>query len=111
MKANYADSAARTRRLVEERYRWMDAYKVRHGCQQCGYDEDPRALDWDHEDPETKTGNVSRMIRYASWEQVLAEIAKCTLLCANCHRIKTFSAERRRPAPSTEAASGPCDEI
>ena len=30
---------------------------------------------------------VSQLIARASWQAVLDEIARCTVLCANCHRI------------------------
>lgn len=32
---------------------------------------------------------VGRMIGKYAWERILAEIEKCVLLCANCHRIRT----------------------
>jgi hypothetical protein len=112
MRVNYDGNIARARRQAVERYKWMDAYKVEHGCSNCGYNEDPRALDFDHTDPETKIDNISRLIRHAPWAKVVAEMDKCTILCANCHRVKTFSQERRRPASSSvEASDGPNDEI
>ncbi len=112
MKANYAANSARNRRAAEERYRWMDSYKTEHGCANCGYNASPRALDFDHEDSKTKVGNISRLIRHAPWVVVVAEMDKCTILCANCHRVKTFSPERRRPASNLkETDDGPNDEI
>jgi len=112
MRVNYDSNSARSRRVAAERYKWLDAYKIEHGCAECGYNANPRALDFDHEDADTKIANISRMIRHAPWDRVVAEMNKCTLLCANCHRVKTFSQERRRPASSLiETDDGPCDEI
>lgn len=94
---HYADSVKRGRAVARRRYEWLDAYKCQLGCARCGYREDPRALDFDHDMAAVKNGNISRLIRYAPWPKVLAEMAKCTLLCANCHRVKTFFREQRRP--------------
>lgn len=45
-----------------------------------------RLLEWDHNDPLSKTQNVSMNYNKA---KRLAEIAKCTLRCIFCHRLKT----------------------
>ena len=58
--------------------------------------DDYRVLDFDHIDPKTKAFNVSDCVRRGmSRKTVLAEIQKCQVLCANCHRIKTFEELRR----------------
>lgn len=56
-------------------------------CLDCGQHFPPVAMDFDHVRGE-KRFFVSRMWRY-SWENVLAEVAKCDLVCANCHRMRT----------------------
>ena len=44
------------------------------------------SLDFHHRDPKTKTQNVSRMVRDGwSKARILIEIAKCDVLCKNCH--------------------------
>ena len=63
------------------------SYKTDVGCVDCGYNAHPAALDFDHRDGSEKKGNVSRMV---SLDRVKAEIAKCDVRCANCHRIKTY---------------------
>lgn len=45
-------------------------------------------LDFHHIDKATKAGCVSQMLD--SPDRMRAEIAKCTLLCANCHRLVTY---------------------
>lgn len=111
MKVSYDSNAMRNRARAGRRYLWVDAYKTEHGCARCGYCEDPRALDFDHTDPETKVAGIARMLPYAPWSRIVAEIAKCTILCANCHRTKTFPMERRRPGTGSDTRTGPCDEI
>jgi hypothetical protein len=46
-------------------------------------------LEFDHRDPSPKRIAVSSLLRYSSWSLIEAEIAKCDVRCANCHRRKT----------------------
>jgi hypothetical protein len=64
------------------------AYLLDHPCVDCD-EADPIVLDFDHRDPSTKRNEVARLAATKSWPQVLAEIAKCDVRCANCHRRKT----------------------
>jgi hypothetical protein len=58
-------------------------------CMDCGGTFPPVVMDFDHRDSETKTGNIGNLIKKWSWERLLTEVAKCDLICANCHRIRT----------------------
>jgi len=40
---------------------------------------------------------VTRMIGRASAERILAEVDKCDIVCANCHRLRTFETQRGSP--------------
>jgi len=51
-------------------------------------------MDFDHRPSEVKEHGVTRMIGRAGTERILREVAKCDIVCANCHRARTF--ERRR---------------
>lgn len=68
-----------------------DEIKLDAGCLDCGYREHAIALDFDHRPGETKArGGVSALVKSAcDWAIVLAEIAKCDVVCANCHRVRT----------------------
>lgn len=66
-------------------------YLLDHPCSSCG-ESDPRVLEFHHEG--NKEAEVSRLMgRGASLDPLRAEIAKCVVLCANCHR-KLTSDER-----------------
>lgn len=53
-------------------------------CQKCGYDKCPAAFDFHHYDPREKDFVISSRM---AWSEALeAELKKCILLCANCHR-------------------------
>jgi hypothetical protein len=48
-------------------------------------------MDFDHRDYKTKTKNVSYMFtRNWSLDKIKQEIKKCDVVCANCHRIRTY---------------------
>ena len=64
----------------------VNKIKAELGCQRCGED-DPRCLDFHHEDELNKSFGIGEGIsRRVSWEDILLEIDKCDVLCANCHR-------------------------
>jgi len=80
-----------------QRERFLSAIsmlKLETGCVDCGYDSDPAALDFDHVRGE-KTLGVGQM-RGHPWERVFAEIDKCEVVCANCHRIRTSNRRRNK---------------
>jgi hypothetical protein len=89
--ANPESSRESDRALRAKRKARIDAIKVERGCVDCGYNSHPAALDFDHRPGVQKLFTISQSFR--SWELVEAEIAKCDVRCANCHRIVT--AERR----------------
>jgi Zn finger protein HypA/HybF involved in hydrogenase expression len=67
----------------------IDNMKLQAGCQDCGYAENAVALDFDHIPGNgTKRFNISQSILSHDWDVVLAEIAKCQIVCSNCHRVR-----------------------
>jgi hypothetical protein len=61
--------------------------KESSGCVDCGIN-NHIILDFDH--LHDKKYNISRMIHDGfSWAAIKKEIAKCEVVCANCHRIRT----------------------
>lgn len=59
--------------------------KLRGGkCEACGYDRYLGALQWHHLDPTVKEYTIGQR-RGLSEQQLLLEVSKCKLLCANCH--------------------------
>lgn len=62
-----------------------------HPCADCGQTYHPFVMDFDHVRG-VKTRNVSQLVaRCAAPATILAEIAKCDLVCSNCHRIRTWN--------------------
>jgi hypothetical protein len=61
-------------------------------CMDCGNKFPPECMDFDHRGDDTKINDVSSMTT-CSISKILEEIAKCDIVCSNCHRIRT---EQRR---------------
>ena len=82
------------RRIASARYRKVSAiigaYKVDSGCALCGYKEHHAALDFDHLDPSIKSFNISKALSSKPLGEIYAEMAKCRVLCANCHRKHSY---------------------
>jgi hypothetical protein len=58
-------------------------------CSGCGYNKCPAALEFHHVDPDKKEAGISF---FRGWLKQKAELDKCILLCANCHRETHFPA-------------------
>lgn len=59
-------------------------------CADCGQRWPPVAMDFDHVRGE-KIDNVSNMVsQLRPPEMIKSEMAKCDVVCACCHRIRTF---------------------
>jgi hypothetical protein len=82
--------AAASARVALERHRAaLTAYLASHPCVDCS-ESDIRCLDFDHRDPEHKVANVTLMVSmHWRWSRIEAEIEKCDVRCASCHRKRT----------------------
>ena len=83
---------------------WLKEYKRTLCCERCGYNKNPNALQFHHRDPGTKRFGISSldtMVRNGvSLETLQAEIAKCDILCANCHaEVEAEKRENYRQNP------------
>lgn len=107
--ANKAWIAANPERVKTSAKRWMDANRYRHNdyrhnerrgklevvnrhrdvpCTDCGGRFPLCAMDFDHREPEHKSFTISCAM-YRPESELLAEIAKCDVVCSNCHRVRT----------------------
>ncbi len=79
----------RNNRVNTENKHKLYTYLSSHPCVDCG-ETDIRVLEFDHVRG-NKTLTIARLLDYAtSWPAIEAEIAKCEVRCANCHRLKTM---------------------
>lgn len=66
-------------------------------CKDCGMSYPSYVMDFDHVHGQ-KVNNVGNMARDGVTSKLLDEMAKCDVVCANCHRIRTY--DRKRPHSS-----------
>lgn len=97
---NYELLAKRTnwagRKLKEhdDKYRKNFLDGLRSGpCVDCGNTFPPCAMDFDHLPGTVKLFGIMNRWRSRPWDDMLTEIAKCEIVCACCHRVRT---EERR---------------
>ena len=69
---------------------WLYTLKDNQPCADCGVRWPYYVLDYDHLPGSEKEISLARVIEQG-WgkTRILKEIAKCELVCANCHRIRT----------------------
>src|SRR5690349_7984783 len=83
----------RPRRFVRTSHRLKAVQKLltelkSKPCMDCKQTFDPVCMDFDHRDPTQKVIEVTQL-RNSNTERILEEIAKCDLVCANCHRLRS----------------------
>jgi 5-methylcytosine-specific restriction endonuclease McrA len=84
------------RKRYQSRYHSQNAewvWSIKRGpCADCGQRFHPCAMDFDHLPQYTKRMEISDMVRSKrSRGDIELELAKCELVCANCHRVRTFT--------------------
>lgn len=84
---NKSDEIARIRVVKRRNRDWYIKLKSALRCERCGQSH-PATLQFHHNDTDAKDAEVSRMVTEGyGRDKILAEIAKCSVLCANCHLI------------------------
>ena len=89
-KNNAEQQAARNKAAYLRRVEYVNNVKD-VPCADCGVKYMPFAMDLDHVRGK-KVANLSDMkIRLFSMDKIIEEIAKCDVVCATCHRIRTYN--------------------
>lgn len=78
-------------------------------CELCG-EKHPAVLQFHHRDPKSKALNVSEAAhRGWSLDRIRQEVAKCAVLCANCHAKLHYEWELRKGQTQEEGSA--CERI
>jgi len=75
---------------------FLAALKLAAGCMDCGYNDHPEVLEFDHRPGTLKIRDMSTM-RSSSFAGILVEAEKCDIVCANCHRLRTMWRHKENP--------------
>lgn len=68
--------------------RYIEIHKIKHPCKSCG-ERRSVLLTYHHRDPKTKKYNVGSIVSGGrSLDVIKREIAKCDVLCHNCHVLE-----------------------
>lgn len=88
--------------MIERAGTWRDALRERNKqivreakavpCADCGLSFPAVCMDFDHAGAE-KNGTIADLAHHVSTARLLAEIARCEVVCACCHRLRS-SVER-----------------
>jgi hypothetical protein len=93
----------RRRRRIETR-ELLESFKSAP-CADCGVCYPPCVMDFDHlADKEFLISSATK--RGLSNARLLAEIAKCEVVCSNCHRLRSWSRLKAMSDPVEEGESG-----
>ena len=74
------------RRLVQETIRLI---KQSTPCYDCGKSYHYEVMEFDHVKGDKVDGVSQMIVRGFALSTILAEVEKCDLVCANCHRLRT----------------------
>lgn len=91
-KALYGERCNKRKRDLQK---WFQELKTKLKCAECE-ENHPACLEFHHTDPTTKEYNIGIMaMSGCKEEKVLAEIAKCIVLCSNCHKKLHYNKKRK----------------
>jgi hypothetical protein len=95
-RARHVAQVALRRQRRSTRHRQLISELKSQPCSDCGQTYPPYVMDFDH--VADKTGEVSKFVYTYGTVRLLEEIERCDLVCANCHRMRTY--RRRREESS-----------
>ena len=75
--------------------RYLKEVKEKNPCMDCKISYPYYMMDFDHVRGK-KQANVAELINTLSKKRIDAEIAKCEVVCSNCHRARTYLRKMRK---------------
>lgn len=86
LKVNPKEKKVKIKRdISSEKAKDLVLSRKKCGCSICGYSKCMAALEFHHVNPSEKSFAISKAHSGYSLEEILKELEKCILVCANCH--------------------------
>ena len=83
----------RTAAKKREVQQMLGKIKEDSGCIDCNTKHPFYVLDFDHTRGK-KVSNIGQMLDYFTIEDIFKEVAKCDVVCSNCHRTRTYNRKK-----------------
>lgn len=96
---------SRNRKNYRANKQFLIEYKESYPCLDCEIKYPYYVMDIDHRPDEEKTGVINQL-RTWSLDRIKEEIAKCDLVCSNCHRIRTHARKAQLDEQQSSNLSG-----
>lgn len=84
-KAYYLEKNNRRRQQLRD---YVNEIKSSTPCTDCGLSYPYYVMDFDHLGD--KIDMISKLVKLGGTKKLQEELTKCEVVCANCHRIRTF---------------------
>lgn len=89
---------------------WLEKFKHEHSCEACGT-ADSNVLEFHHLDRSTKVSKITTLRTRATIAKIQTEIAKCAVLCRNCHMKVTNDENESYKSAYIQNGSIPTSDI
>lgn len=76
----------------------LHKYKEDKGCADCRNKFPHYMLEFDHRPGVRKIDNVYRVLKKYGMDKAWEEVKKCDVVCANCHKHRTYHRELKKSA-------------
>ncbi|CAN5798998.1 hypothetical protein BH20ACI4_BH20ACI4_01380 [soil metagenome] len=93
-KNNKSQYLKRNLRAYKKRRNFVQQSKSKP-CADCGVQYPYYVMDFDHRENEIKEHQLNQVARQ-KMKTIESEIAKCDVVCANCHRERTFQRQNKK---------------
>jgi hypothetical protein len=100
-------STCKWKAKMESLYKWLCGYKEDKGCTDCLTRYPHYVMHFDHLRDKKFNLSAYRAVRGITLEMLQEEVAKCEVVCANCHAVRTWKRLQENPHPRKRKRENP----